>query len=230
MSELLERLRSEGQLELMGINDKAQIKELQELLIKAGLLREGGIDGIIGLNTASAWRVFKESVWLDKPGIIGVDSFNKLLVAADEASRKIPSHDEPSPKNILIANAIIEGGSFTWQEATHGGTRPAETNEVKRGMIRLATWVQKYRDRIGHPFVVTSWYRPPHINKRVGGARFSRHMSGDAMDFYVPGYSASQIIQEFRDWPGGLGQYASMPNIIHIDARSGKARWGGAPW
>jgi zinc D-Ala-D-Ala carboxypeptidase len=42
--------------------------------------------------------------------------------------------------------------------------------------------LQALRDRLGKPLILTSAYRSPEHNKRVGGAKNSRHMQGDAFD------------------------------------------------
>ena len=49
----------------------------------------------------------------------------------------------------------------------------------------LAELLERPRQQIGRPFGVTSWYRPPAINQMVGGTTYSRHLYGQAVDFYV---------------------------------------------
>ena len=210
--------------------DKKETTILQSLLIQAGFLPAKSNDGIPGPQTQKAFASFKESIWLGSPELLGRSSFKKLIEVAGEAGRAIPSQESNHAIPSQKSNAIITGGSFTWDEATHNGTREPQSNEVREGIIRLARQIQPIRDRIGQPFIVTSWYRPDAINRRVGGARFSRHLSGDAMDFSVKGKTGLQIAQYFKDWSGGVGIYRSMPFVCHVDARPGKARWGGAPW
>jgi len=131
-----------------------------------------------------------------------------------------------TPENIQLSASIIPDGHFTWAEATHGGTRMPPNQGIVDGMIRMAELAQRARDRIGRPFIVTSWYRPPGINRAVGGAPKSRHLLGDAMDFICVGLSGNQIYW-FLDpwWPGGLGRYLKFPNLCHIDSRGYRARW-----
>jgi len=93
-------------------------------------------------------------------------------------------------------------------------------------IVRIARMAQQARERIGRPFHVTSWYRPPEINARVGGVSNSRHIVGDAIDFYCDGLTGDQLYWFLGSWwPGGLGRYASFPYLFHIDARSYRARW-----
>lgn len=131
-----------------------------------------------------------------------------------------------TPNNIQLSASIIPDGNFTWAEATHGGTRMPRNQATVDAMVRIARLAQRARDRIGRPFMVTSWYRPPAINRAVGGAKYSRHLVGDAMDFLCEGLTGNQLYWSLEPWwPGGLGRYIQYPNLCHIDARSYRARW-----
>ena len=134
--------------------------------------------------------------------------------------------DRWTPYNIQLAAAIVPDGNFTWAEATHGGTRMPPNQATVDAMVRIAKLAQRARDRIGRPFLVTSWYRPPAINRAVGGAKYSRHLVGDAIDFLCEGLTGNQLYWFLEPWwPGGLGRYTQFPYLCHIDARSYRARW-----
>jgi hypothetical protein len=131
-----------------------------------------------------------------------------------------------TPNNIQLSLSIIPNGSFTWAEATYGGTRMPQNQSTVNAIIRIAVMAQQARDRIGRPFIVTSWYRPPAINRSVGGAINSRHIVGDAIDFIVEGLTGNQLYWSLDPWwPGGLGRYIKFPNLCHIDSRNYRARW-----
>ncbi|NEQ20987.1 MAG: peptidase M15A [Microcoleus sp. SIO2G3] len=131
-----------------------------------------------------------------------------------------------TPQNIQLSASIIPDGNFTWAEATHGGTRMPPNQATVDAMVRIAKLAQRARDRIGRPFIITSWYRPPAINRAVGGATYSRHLVGDAMDFICEGLTGNQLYWSLEPWwPGGLGRYVKFPHLCHIDARSYRARW-----
>jgi zinc D-Ala-D-Ala carboxypeptidase len=78
------------------------------------------------------------------------------------------------------------------------------------------------------PTLVTSGYRSPAHNARVGGAPRSVHMAGQGL----PGVAADVKCSSGtpRAWyalldelgPGGLGLYAGH---VHVDTRPGRARW-----
>lgn len=122
---------------------------------------------------------------------------------------------------------IIPGGHFSWNEATKGGERLPPNQEVYDAIVRIAKKAEWVREKLGgKPVTVTSWYRPPAVNRAVGGARYSRHINGDAMDIAVSGLTGKQMKALIDDeWEGGLGIYPNLPDIIHIDDRGYRARW-----
>lgn len=89
--------------------------------------------------------------------------------------------------------------------------------------------LERLRHRIGdRPVRILSWYRNPRHNAAVGGARFSRHMQGDATDFtqeFVASVGAERF-DRLCDWlwaAGGFGKYPSGSR--HSDSRGFRARW-----
>ncbi|MEA5449295.1 D-Ala-D-Ala carboxypeptidase family metallohydrolase [Leptolyngbya sp. CCNP1308] len=131
-----------------------------------------------------------------------------------------------TPNNIQLDASIVPNGNFTWSEATRGGARMPPNQATVDAMVRIAALAQQARDRIGRPFLITSWYRPAEINRRVGGASRSRHIVGDAIDFYCLGLTGNQVYWALDPWwPGGLGRYSQFPALVHLDARGSKARW-----
>jgi uncharacterized protein YcbK (DUF882 family) len=82
------------------------------------------------------------------------------------------------------------------------------------------------RERLNRPFQINSWYRPPAVNAAVGGASQSQHLFGRAVDIQVQGLSGRQVANALMlTWPGGVGIYSNIPNIIHLDTGS-RRTWG----
>ena len=130
----------------------------------------------------------------------------------------------PSGATPYLSDAIFPGSSFTWDEATHGGTRIPENAQVEANIMQLARRIQPYRDAFGDKeWVVTSWYRPPDVNEVVPGAAInSTHLTGLAVDFIVEDMTSSEIADILRTsvrpggWEGGLGVYPRLGHV-HLD-------------
>lgn len=87
-------------------------------------------------------------------------------------------------------------------------------------------------------FTINDGYRYPSFNERTGGALYSQHMCGLAIDVSVGDINGDGIIDETRDKAivyrilneeiignkGGIGNYAGM-DVIHFDLRGRRARW-----
>jgi len=135
----------------------------------------------------------------------------------------------PGSGLVYLGDAISSvSPNFFWYEATHDGSRIPQNQEATSNIIKMAIAAQKVRDRIGKPFKITSWYRPEPHNSRVGGARNSTHLSGGAMDILVDGMNGRAIAAAVGNWSGGMGIYRRFPNLLHLDVRGYRARWGGA--
>ena len=141
----------------------------------------------------------------------------------------------PSGSVVEPNTPIYPGSNFTWDEATKNCTRPIQDLIIKDRLISSAIAIEgkiiatakrldKVRSQLGNrPIYVNSWYRPPHINARVGGAVWSRHQYGDAVDIVSYYFTPVDICKALEvQHPGGLGKY---PGFIHLDWRGYKARW-----
>jgi zinc D-Ala-D-Ala carboxypeptidase len=88
--------------------------------------------------------------------------------------------------------------------------------------------LQALRDRLGKPLILTSAYRSPEHNKRVGGAKNSRHMQGDAFDVRMENHDPQSFEAAARAVGfTGFGYYPKS-GFMHVD--SGPARSWGNPF
>ena len=76
------------------------------------------------------------------------------------------------------------------------------------------------RDKLCTPVIITSGYRYKQVNKLVGGANNSQHMSGCAADFHVKGFTHSMMYEVFVDIFNTMDYdqliYYRSKNIIHV--------------
>ena len=110
--------------------------------------------------------------------------------------------------------------------------------------IRLLKNLQKTRNKLGVPMTITSGIRCQRWNTICGGATFSRHMTGQAIDFvsdktktftqrkklidwYIKLYGSNYAYQykygrtKYRKYTGSNPNcnYPEMGNAIHIDVK-----------
>ncbi len=109
-----------------------------------------------------------------------------------------------------------------------GAQTPMSAGRELRALA--ASYLEPLREHFG-PVTITSGYRTPAYNRRVGGATASFHLYG-----LSPGRGVAADITCRRGtpkaWaafletldPGGLGIY---PGFVHVDTRRGRSRWAG---
>ena len=105
---------------------------------------------------------------------------------------------------------------------------PAEGTYARVNLHRIAETMEKVRKLLGHPVLISSGYRSPKVNAKVGGSKNSAHVHGLACDFTCPGYGTplmvcmeleehmgkleiDQLIHEFETW-------------VHLGLRDGNPR------
>lgn len=138
----------------------------------------------------------------------------------------------------LLRNPIYSGSNFTWGEATKGGQRlPVDTTfeenlipaaQITSNIIKIARELDDIRALFGnHPIYISSWLRPPRVNRDVGGVRNSQHLLGWAVDFQIHEIDPNDVAAKLRrTWAGGLGDSESF---THLDLRH-LMGWASAYW
>ena len=126
---------------------------------------------------------------------------------------------------------------LSWAElACRDGTPFPEEWKVSRALelAELAAAFERVRYLWGGPLLVSSGYRSPEWNRRIGGARRSQHVEGRALDLSPPRNSPQGnlvrlrgIVLEAREqgYLQGVGIYNGF---VHIDIRARRATWYGS--
>ena len=80
---------------------------------------------------------------------------------------------------------------FTLGEMTKSSSHPEVYNipshEAIANLKCLCTWLEALRERAGRSIVINSGYRSPQLNRKVGGAPTSNHLTGCAADIRTSG-------------------------------------------
>ena len=62
------------------------------------------------------------------------------------------------------------------------------SHEAIANMKRLCVWLEVLRERGGDSIIINSGYRSPQLNRKVGGAATSNHLTGCAVDIRTSGF------------------------------------------
>lgn len=214
------------------------IKEVQ-FQLSALNLYDGAVDGIVGRKTMSAFNRFKELEYLQKPGVLGKTTAIALLDATN--NHPIPNDFDKKNKTIELSkdskylpivgwvgskSPIYPNSNFTWGEFTKDLTRVPENTLVTDNIIKLAKHLDAARSILGdRAMTITSGYRPPAVNRAVGGVSNSRHVFGDAADIVVRGMSPREVYRKLNSWHGAKGGLGDSTSFTHVDLRGYRARW-----
>ena len=99
--------------------------------------------------------------------------------------------------------------------------------EILNNLLLLAQGLERVRTLIGFPLDISSGYRCPKLNSRVGGARTSQHTRGQAADFTCPSFGPPlAVIKAIRDsdieFDQCILEYARWVHISFSAAPRGK--------
>ncbi|BAD78968.1 unknown protein [Synechococcus elongatus PCC 6301] len=96
--------------------------------------------------------------------------------------------------------------------------RQRVTAENKRRIVKLAARLDVLRKQFG-PLGVTSWFRDPVTNARVGGVDDSYHLTGGAADVSPLQFNPLEFEQWCeQNWNGGVGRgIKAGRRFVHLD-------------
>ena len=94
-------------------------------------------------------------------------------------------------KQIIQLNSQAKlSEHFTLGEMTtsnHKEVYNIPSHEAIANLKRLCGWLEVLRERSGGPVRINSGYRSPQLNRKIGGAPTSNHLTGCACDIRVAG-------------------------------------------
>jgi hypothetical protein len=80
------------------------------------------------------------------------------------------------------------------QEAVRTGIDNTPSPEVVANLLRLAKMLEKVRALLKKPIHISSGYRSPALNARIGGSPRSAHLDGRAADFICPEFGTPYVV------------------------------------
>ncbi len=184
----------------------AHVVYLQQRLTSKGY-GVGVIDGKFGNKTLEAVKAFQAENNLTVDGIVGINTWNALEnkegVVVKEYSLSRDGNMQIS-KNFKVKEFRCKDGS----------------DKILIDTDFVVNKLQKIRDHFGTPITINSAYRTESYNKKVGGAKSSYHMKGQAFDIVVKGHTPLEVAR-FAESIGIMGiiQYNTF---VHVDSRPAK--------
>ena len=134
--------------------------------------------------------------------------------------------------------------NFWWYEFQQrkrpklGFPNPAPAPNSLRPRIKklVETVLQPLRDHLNVPIAIVSGYRSPEYNRKIGGARNSQHIVGNAADIKAEGIPPRELYEYILRMRragllptlGGIGLYRRWVHVdIRHDGERRLARWYG---
>ena len=158
-------------------------------------------DGIFGKNTKAAVIAYQKANGLVADGIVGAKTWAKL---------------QSKPPETAHFKA--------YEFKCHDGT--AVPPQYYGNLQKLMNMLEKIRTACGNrPISITSGYRPPAYNRKVGGASKSQHLYAAAADIKVSGLSAGKVYDICNSVVGNSGGVGKYSTFTHVDVRGYRSRW-----
>lgn len=158
-------------------------------------------------------------------GLVRRRAAEVALFTTGQASEPMPGRVRPGDPFSTRVSAHFTLGEFALGEEAR---RFRQQHQVDTA-AELAAFLERLRVAFDNrPVVITSGYRPPEINRSVGGASASEHLydapNVGAVDVYVDGADIAKV-QDWcdREWPFSIG-YGAPKGFVHIGIRQGRPR------
>jgi len=110
------------------------------------------------------------------------------------------------------------------QEAIRRGLANKPNIAELANLRRLADVLEKVRELVGRPVVVSSGFRSLPVNRAIGSSDTSAHVKGLAADFTVPGMTVKALCLLIRESGIEYDQLIYEGTWAHLGLSEGKPR------
>lgn len=151
------------------------------------------------------------------------------LIKPEQALSLYNTHTGEFFKEVIWAN-----GSYVVENLVKANRffRDWRTGQVITINQQLLSLLHRLGEKVDakKPFEIFCGYRSPKTNAQLrkhnkGVARHSRHMTGAAVDFRIPGVRLSHVRNAaLAEKSGGVGYYPKS-GFVHVDIRERPVRW-----
>ena len=128
------------------------------------------------------------------------------LNSGAKLSPNLASPSEAALSNLSELNCVRLSPHFTLGEMTtsnHKEVYNIPSHEAIANLKRLCGWLEVLRERAAEPIIINSGYRSPQLNRKIGGAATSNHLTGCAVDIRVAGmeqaFRYATILLDYSD-------------------------------
>ena len=189
--------------------------------------------------TNSVYNVLKTATSLQQASDAVLMNFERPLNAASQKSKRAEKGQvyynqfAKGVENTMATNSYRKGQAvklstnFNSSEFDCHGSGCCSETLINPDLVK---YLQKIREHFNAPITITSAYRCPVHNQRIGGATRSQHCQGNAADIVVKGIAPREVAK-YAESIGikGIGLYETSADghFTHIDTRTSKSFWYG---
>lgn len=190
-------------------------------------------DGLAGRSTIATTKTYQPKLGLSSTGICNNNFFSKIGVdlKVDAKTGYFTNTDNSTSNTIISSTPSNAAGSSTGGTGTFwDNIKYFNKSEFKcrcggkycngfphDPVQALVECADDVRGHFGKSMILTSGLRCTKHNAASGGVYNSRHLTGKAMDFYIPGVSASTILAYVSKLSRIRYSYAINNTCVHMD-------------
>jgi hypothetical protein len=157
-------------------------------------------------------------------GVVSNQTVKKELKKVNGVQKTKRAPKVPPQPDTVVVDLDVPVGVFNIKDLKKASGAVPE--ELKDNAVRLLTELDKLCTLLGvgrEAVTIVSGYRSPTYNEKIAGAKKSKHMTAEAADIRIKGYTPKVLFGKVYQWARagelkfkGMGLYDGW---IHVDVR-----------